>query len=182
MFMPAGAVSAILGGASQAIGTGYSVAARKLSKEGQAEERQNAEDLDALKYNQFGPSKAEQESAIQDAASMARAQAQSARAENARTANARGYRAPDTTTAKLVAQGQEQVGQLRMQQSNSAAQLARQAKLDAFARVRARAQKTEEDFMGIHKAAAKGFEDAGGVGGLGGAPTTPDNLPYGKKA
>lgn len=163
--MPTAPMEAALGGLAQATQVGVSTLARKLSKEGQAEERQNAEDLDALKRNAFGPSKAQQESAVQDALNMARAQTQSARAEAARTANARSYRAPDTLTPKLVQANAAQAGQLRMQQSNTAAQQAAQQKADAFARVSNRAQDTYNKVASIHQAGQDAYAKAGGSGG-----------------
>lgn len=165
---PATGYAAAAAGAAKATEVGVSALARKLSKEGQVEEAQNNQDISDIQRNAFGPSKAEQEQQVMDAAALARQQAQSARAEAARVRAASGARGPDTVTAKIVQQGQQQVGQMRGQAAVNAAQLANKAKLDALARVRARAQKTYDDVASIHQAgekAAEGNSDSGGGGG-----------------
>lgn len=170
MMSPAGGYAAALAGAAKATEVGVSTLARKLSKEGQAEERQNEADLDALKRNEFGPTRTQQEQMVADATSLARQQAQAARAEAARQRAATGYvmggQNNDAATIKAAA---ETGGQARKQVADWAAQQAAKAKMEAFNRVSARAQDTYDKVASIHQAGEQAFDNAGGLGGTSGA-------------
>lgn len=170
--LPVAPMNAALAGAAKATEVGVSSLARKLSKEGQAEEAQNEQDLQSLKRNEFGPTKSQQEQQTQEAVALARQQAQAARAEAARQRAAQGYLQGAGVSGladQRIAQTAEQTaGSTRMQVAQQAAAQARQAKLDALGRIRARAEKTEEDVRSIHQAGEKAFDDAGGLGGSGG--------------
>lgn len=165
---PLGGFTAGAAGLSQADSVARSSLIRKLSKEGQAEERQNDADLEALKRNEFGPTRTQQEQMVADATQIARQQAQAARAEAARQRAASGYvmGAQAGQDAQIAAAGNQATGAARLAVSNAAAQQARQAKMEAFGRVKARAEKTEADVRSIRDEAHKGFEEGGGFGGV----------------
>ena len=168
--MPTGAMNAALAGGSQATSLLTSKLINDLSPEGQAMARQNRDDLDRLKRNNFGPSKAEQERMVGDALAQVRAQSAGALAEQARMKAAQPYRAPDTTTAKIVQGAQQQAGALRMQAADQAATLARQAKLDALGRVKALSDQTVADVRSIRDEGHKAYmgSEGGASGEMGG--------------
>ena len=164
--IPAAAIGAIAGGAGQAVSLGLAYGINALTPEGQAVDAQNKTDIENLKKNQFGPTRGQQEQQVQDALTMARAQAQAARAESERVGAAQSYRAP-VTAAPATAAAANQAGVLRMQAANNAATAAAQARREAFARVKARSDKTIEDIEGIHKSAMEGASAASGGGAVG---------------
>lgn len=155
-------MNAALAGASRADSLMQSGVVHMLTPEGQAVDKQNKEDIERLKRNNFGPSKAEQERMVADALAQVRAQSAGALSEQQRMKAAQPYRAPDTTTAQIVQGAQRQAGTLRMQAADQAAQLARQAKLDALARVAARDKKTTEDVQSIRNEAHEAYMGSSG--------------------
>lgn len=138
-------------------GAGLGILARKLSREGQAEERQAADDADRLKRDSFGPSRAQKESVVADAVSQARQQAQAQRAEAARQRAASGSMmgGGSLNDQKIAATAAKTAGATRMDVEKQAAQQARQLKLDAIGRVRQRAEQTQADVAGLVGGAAE---------------------------
>ena len=168
--MPVAPMNAALAGASQATSLLTSKAINALTPEGQAMGKQNKEDIERLKRNNFGPSKAEQERMVADALAQVRAQSAGALSEQQRMKAAQPYRAPDTTTAQIVQGAQRQAGTLRMQAADQAAQLARQAKLDALGRVKALSDQTVADVRSIRDEGHKAYmgSEGGASGEMGG--------------
>ena len=172
--MPTNAMNAALSGASQATSLLTAKAINAMTPEGQAMEKQNKEDIERLKRNNFGPSRAEQERMVGDALAQVRAQSAGALAEAQRAKAAQPYRAADTTTAKIVQGAQQQSGVLRMQAADQAAQLARQAKLDAIGRVKALSDQTVADVKSIRDEGHKAYmgSEGGASGEMGGKDGT----------
>lgn len=165
MAASAGLYNAAIQTGTKAIGTAFGAAARHLSKEGQAEDRQAEADLDALKRNEFGPTRSQQERMVNDAVSLARQQAQAQRAEAARQRAASGYvmGAQAGQDAKIAQTAENTAGATRLAVSDAATRQAAQAKRDALARITARAAKTEQDVAGVFDTAQDAYANSGGI-------------------
>lgn len=159
---PASLYSTAIQTGAKTAGVGLGALARHLSKEGQAEDRQAEADIDALKRNEFGPTRAQQEKLVGDAVSLARQQAQAQRAEAARQRAASGYimGAQTGQDAKIAKAAADTAGTARLAVSDAAAKQAAMAKREALDRVTGRAAKTEKDVASIfgvaESAAAQG--------------------------
>lgn len=158
----------LIGAGVGAITKGLPYIARGLSAEGQAEARQAKEDIEKLKRNEFGPGQGQQERMVQDALAMARASSQSARAEVSRQQNASGVQSGSQGLAsqRIAADASKNAGTLRMSAADTAAKVGAQAKADALARVKARADKTEQDVASVLGGAASGAASQVGAEGM----------------
>lgn len=154
--------SAVKGGVG-ALGAIGGIAARKLSAEGQAEDRQAKSDIDALKRNEFGPTRGQKEQMTQDAVSLARNQAQAQRSESARQNAATKFGTADLSGQKIAEGAEKTAGSTRAGVESMAAQSARQLKLDALGRVTARAEQTQKDVASVFGPIADAAGDATGA-------------------
>jgi hypothetical protein len=154
--------SAVKAGAGT-VGALGGIVARKLSAEGQAEDRQATADIDALKRNEFGPTRGQKEQMTQDAVQLARNQAQAQRAESARQSAARGFGTADLSGQKIAGDAEKTAGSTRAGVESMAAQSARQLKLDALGRVTKRAEQTQADVASVFKPIEEAAGEATGA-------------------
>ena len=152
----AGAVKAGAG----TVGALGGIVARKLSAEGQAEDRQAKSDIDALKRNEFGPTRGQKEQMTQDAVSLARNQAQAQRSESARQSAATKFGTADLSGQKIAEGAEKTAGSTRAGVESMAAQSARQLKLDALGRNKERAEQTQKDVASVFKPTEEAASEA----------------------